>query len=162
MSTADGVDKDKDAVHITLELRSALHTAHHHLRTRPHLTQPSALSSLFLSTNPPSLPSPPLRSGGLELLFNKQKRHSLTLSPAQLTTADSSDTNSRPVTLRALIRHMRQQLITERVELFAQQDTVRPGILVLVNDCDWELLDGLEYEVKEGDVVTFISTLHGG
>lgn len=57
---------------------------------------------------------------------------------------------------------MRTELITERVELFAQDDTVRPGILVLVNDCDWELLDGLEYAVKEGDVVTFISTLHGG
>ena len=57
---------------------------------------------------------------------------------------------------------MRQQLIKERVEQFAQDDTVRPGILVLVNDCDWELLDGLEYVVKEGDIVTFISTLHGG
>ena len=57
---------------------------------------------------------------------------------------------------------MRQQLIKERVELFAVDDTVRPGILVLVNDCDWELLDGLDYVLKEGDVVTFISTLHGG
>jgi ubiquitin related modifier 1 len=57
---------------------------------------------------------------------------------------------------------MRQQLIAERAELFAEGETVRPGILVLVNDCDWELLYGLEYVVKEGDVVTFISTLHGG
>ena len=38
----------------------------------------------------------------------------------------------------------------------------RAGILVLVNDCDWELLDGLNYALKDGDVVTFISTLHGG
>jgi ubiquitin related modifier 1 len=31
-----------------------------------------------------------------------------------------------------------------------------------VNDCDWELLGGLDYEVQDGDVVVFISTLHGG
>ena len=59
---------------------------------------------------------------------------------------------------------------------------VRPGILVLVNDSDWELLGELEYVVQvrfpytsqvtpcldtpnqfqEGDSITFISTLHGG
>jgi len=38
----------------------------------------------------------------------------------------------------------------------------RPGILVLVNDCDWELMDGLNYALHDGDVVIFISTLHGG
>jgi hypothetical protein len=38
----------------------------------------------------------------------------------------------------------------------------RPGILVLINDTDWELEDGLEYELKERDVLVFISTLHGG
>jgi len=39
---------------------------------------------------------------------------------------------------------------------------VRPGILVLINDCDWELSGGLESEVNDGDTVVFISTLHGG
>lgn len=34
--------------------------------------------------------------------------------------------------------------------------------MVLVNDCDWELLGGLDHEVQDGDVVVFISTLHGG
>jgi ubiquitin related modifier 1 len=38
----------------------------------------------------------------------------------------------------------------------------RPGILVLINDVDWELEDGLEYQLKNGDVIVFISTLHGG
>lgn len=38
----------------------------------------------------------------------------------------------------------------------------RPGILVLINDTDWELEDGLDYQIKAGDVLTFISTLHGG
>lgn len=38
----------------------------------------------------------------------------------------------------------------------------RPGILVLINDCDWELRDELDGELEDGDVVIFISTLHGG
>ena len=38
----------------------------------------------------------------------------------------------------------------------------RPGVLVLINDCDWELEGGLEYELESGDTVVFISTLHGG
>jgi ubiquitin related modifier 1 len=38
----------------------------------------------------------------------------------------------------------------------------RPGILVLLNDVDWELEGRLEALLHEGDVLTFISTLHGG
>lgn len=38
----------------------------------------------------------------------------------------------------------------------------RPGILVLVNDTDWELEGEGGYELKGGDEIVFISTLHGG
>jgi ubiquitin related modifier 1 len=38
----------------------------------------------------------------------------------------------------------------------------RPGILVLVNDVDWELTGELQTEVSDGDSIVFISTLHGG
>jgi hypothetical protein len=38
----------------------------------------------------------------------------------------------------------------------------RPGILVLVNDTDWELEGELDYRLEDGDEVVFISTLHGG
>ena len=38
----------------------------------------------------------------------------------------------------------------------------RPGILVLVNDTDWELEGEGGYELKEGDEIVFISTLHRG
>lgn len=57
---------------------------------------------------------------------------------------------------------MKDNLLRERVELFMQGDSVRPGILVLVNDTDWELLGELEYEIKPSDNISFISTLHGG
>ena len=38
----------------------------------------------------------------------------------------------------------------------------RPGVLVLVNDVDWELTGKLDGKLEEKDVVVFISTLHGG
>lgn len=38
----------------------------------------------------------------------------------------------------------------------------RSGILVLVNDADWELEGELEYKLENGDEIVFISTLHGG
>ena len=41
-------------------------------------------------------------------------------------------------------------------------ETVRPGILVLVNSTDWELLGQLDYILQQNDHVVFISTLHGG
>lgn len=50
----------------------------------------------------------------------------------------------------------------ERPELFMLEGTVRPGILVLINDCDWELEDGPAYRLREGDAIVLISTLHGG
>lgn len=38
----------------------------------------------------------------------------------------------------------------------------RPGILVLINDTDWELEGELDYQIQQGDEIVFISTLHGG
>ena len=38
----------------------------------------------------------------------------------------------------------------------------RPGILVLVNEADWELEGQGEYILEDGDEIAFISTLHGG
>jgi len=83
-----------------------------------------------------------------------------------------------------LIHYMRDHMLKERVELFMEKDTVcvcdeifqcdygvliasfsfarRPGILVLINDTDWELEGEGEYKLKDGDEVVFISTLHGG
>ena len=38
----------------------------------------------------------------------------------------------------------------------------RPGILVLINDADWELEGEERYELQRGDNILFVSTLHGG
>jgi len=88
-------------------------------------------------------------SGGLELLFGNVKRFPVSLSGER-------------ASLRAVVAHARDALLVERAELFAAGDGVRAGILVLINDVDWELEGTLDAEVREGDVVLFISTLHGG
>ncbi|XP_062516808.1 ubiquitin-related modifier 1-like [Corticium candelabrum] len=90
-------------------------------------------------------------SGGAELLFGKVKKHCVTL-PAQ----------EELWTIGLLLYWIRDNLLLERPELFMQGQTVRPGILVLVNDTDWELLGELEYQIRSGDKIVFISTLHGG
>ncbi|EDV97023.1 ubiquitin-related modifier 1 homolog [Drosophila grimshawi] len=87
---------------------------------------------------------------GAELLFGNIKKRQLSLNGAQ------------KWTIAELLKWMHANILTERAELFIQGDTVRPGILVLINDTDWELLGELEYELQPNDNVLFISTLHGG
>ncbi|KYN42365.1 Ubiquitin-related modifier 1 like protein [Trachymyrmex septentrionalis] len=87
--------------------------------------------------------------GGAELLFDGKKRHEVDLPGEEWT-------------LKRLLSWLRDNLLTERPELFMQGDTVRPGILVLVNDADWELLGEGDYKLCPRDKVLFISTLHGG
>lgn len=89
--------------------------------------------------------------GGAELLFGKQKQHNVTLPDAV-----------GKWTIANLLIWMMDNLLTERRELFLQGRTVRPGILVLVNDTDWELCGELSYELNSNDNILFISTLHGG
>ncbi|XP_066991672.2 ubiquitin-related modifier 1 isoform X1 [Anabrus simplex] len=89
--------------------------------------------------------------GGAELLFNKIKKQQVTLPE-----------KDKSWTIRSLLVWIKDNLLKERPELFIQGDNVRPGILVLVNDADWELLGRLDYELQEGDTILFISTLHGG
>ncbi|KAJ3321317.1 hypothetical protein HDV06_004421 [Boothiomyces sp. JEL0866] len=88
-------------------------------------------------------------SGGLELLFDNKKQIKAEL-PLDI------------INLKDLIKWTRDNLLCERPELFTQGETVRPGILVLINDSDWELEGELEYQLQEGDTIVFISTLHGG
>jgi hypothetical protein len=38
----------------------------------------------------------------------------------------------------------------------------RPGVLILINENDWELEGGLDAELNANDSILFISTLHGG
>ncbi|KAF8208343.1 ubiquitin-related modifier 1 [Mycena galopus ATCC 62051] len=102
-------------------------------------------------------------SGGLELLFSNQRSHKLSVPALVPTTyGDTASGTTKPADITFLIHYLRDNLLKERVELFMENSTVRPGILVLVNDTDWELEGEGEYALKDGDEIVFISTLHGG
>ena len=64
--------------------------------------------------------------------------------------------------LERLIDELRRKHLKDKEEMFVQGRSVRPGIIVLVNDTDWELLETTRYKLQNGDSVAFISTLHGG
>ncbi|CAA2980538.1 ubiquitin-related modifier 1 homolog 1-like [Olea europaea subsp. europaea] len=91
--------------------------------------------------------------GGLELLCDSVKIHKVDVDP---------QTEEEKVTMKQLLPWIRTNLIKERLEMFMKGDSVRPGVLVLVNDCDWELSGQLDTVLEEKDVIVFISTLHGG
>jgi ubiquitin related modifier 1 len=65
-------------------------------------------------------------------------------------------------TMERLINELKRKHLKEKEEMFVQGTSVRPGIIVLVNDTDWELLETTRYVIETGDSVAFISTLHGG
>ncbi|KAJ6400480.1 RURM1 PROTEIN [Salix viminalis] len=91
--------------------------------------------------------------GGLELLCDSVKIHDVNVIP---------NLEADKLTMKDLLVWVRTNVIKERPEMFMKDDSVRPGVLVLVNDCDWELSGQLDTPLEEKDVVVFISTLHGG
>ncbi|KAF2216594.1 hypothetical protein CERZMDRAFT_56250 [Cercospora zeae-maydis SCOH1-5] len=94
-------------------------------------------------------------TGGLELLFSDQRQHKISL-PAR-------DARGQPATVASLIKWLCDNLMKDpRKDMFVLDDTVRPGVLVLINDSDWELEGEEKYEVQPRDNIVFVSTLHGG
>lgn len=91
-------------------------------------------------------------SGGCELFFNK------------VPTLNLSNVVPQGTSLGELVTLIKERYVQERPEFFADPSGlgVRPGILVLVNGCDAEVVGGMTYVLEDGDEVDFISTLHGG
>lgn len=88
--------------------------------------------------------------GGAELLFNNQKCLNLDLD------------GSIEWTVAKLIKLLVETHIKERPEMFSIEGRIRPGILVLVNEIDFEVLGGHDYAIQPNDRILFLSTLHGG
>ncbi|KAJ5449615.1 uncharacterized protein N7458_006064 [Penicillium daleae] len=103
----------------------------------------------------PSIPITVEFTGGLELLFGNERKHKVSISACM---DDGSPTN-----LAYLLPYLVDNLMQDqRKEMFIMEDNVRPGILVLINDADWELEGEEKYELQPGDNIVFVSTLHGG
>ncbi|KAH1068230.1 hypothetical protein GYH30_005979 [Glycine max] len=90
--------------------------------------------------------------GGLELLCDSKKIHNVNIE---------QHNGEDKLIMKDLLAWVRTNLIKERPEMFMKGNTV-PGVLVLVNDCDWELNGQLNTSLEDKDVVVFISTLQGG
>ena len=91
-------------------------------------------------------------SGGTEFLFGNERQLRVKLPKIC----------SQKCDIKQLIDYLKNNHLKERPELFVSGDTVRPGILVLINDTDWELLGQNDCPLNANDRVLFISTLHGG
>ena len=61
-----------------------------------------------------------------------------------------------------LVEELNQNFVKQNRELFITEGNLRAGILVLINDTDWELEGEGDYKLEHNDKITFISTLHGG
>ena len=143
-------------------------------------------SSVFsLSLPPPLSPLSINRhlSGGLDTIFNGEKEKRLQVEAVARTKGDDDDdqgdqdgdsdgggdndqasrTSSTTTVARVAAAAAALADPGQAHMLFVKgSETVRPGVLVLVNDADWELCGGPGARVGAGDRVTFISTLHGG
>ncbi|KAF2733901.1 ubiquitin related modifier 1 [Polyplosphaeria fusca] len=98
--------------------------------------------------------------GGLDMLFRSSKE--------ELSMPTKDELSGERLVLSHLIQALAddgnriRKPGTDR-KLFVQEDnTVRPGILVLINETDWELEGEEKYEIQDGDHIIFVSTLHGG
>lgn len=89
--------------------------------------------------------------GGLDVIFNKQRMHQVLIDGGE-------------VTIKDLIDYIVAEMISNKndIGVFVENGTIRPGILTLINDADWELEGGEEYILEDGDIISFTSTLHGG
>ncbi|KAM5477940.1 Ubiquitin-related modifier 1 [Microsporum canis] len=107
----------------------------------------------FTLVFPKRIPPPPI--GGLEMLFSNERTHRIALP--------SRDPSGAATNISYLVKYLIENVMKDqRKELFVIDDHVRPGILVLINDADWELEGEGAYEISNGDNILFVSTLHGG
>jgi len=68
-------------------------------------------------------------SGGLETLFDNVKSHKVEIP------------SKRPdrTTVKSVISYIQKKMLKKQPEMFLKEKELRPGILVLINDIDWEL-----------------------
>jgi ubiquitin related modifier 1 len=86
-------------------------------------------------------------SGGCEILFGTRN--------LQIQVPAESN-------LGALVVLLKDRIVERPDQFIVGNNTLRPGILALVNDTDGDLLGGSEYVLEDKDEISFISTLHGG
>lgn len=87
--------------------------------------------------------------GGLELLFGKIKDFEIEI-------------NKKECVIKDVIISMLSKIKGDSNLFASQEGIIKPGIIVLYNDADWEIYEKEETKVEDKDTISFISTLHGG
>ncbi|PWN19491.1 ubiquitin related modifier 1 [Microstroma glucosiphilum] len=130
-------------------------------RAKSHTIQLPARVSSSSSNSSGKVPSPSITA---PTTSHSEKIAAVDGTAAEAGGGAGQDGQGRPADMRSLVRYIKEEMIVERAELFIDSDGqgIRPGILVLINDADWELEGELDYQLQDGDEVCFISTLHGG
>ncbi|KJP90272.1 hypothetical protein AK88_00120 [Plasmodium fragile] len=115
--------------------------------------------------------------GGLESYLEDKSKNVVTL-----------EIESNKFSFENLIAYIRNHILVDRKDVFAdhvicdgtefcqvmvdnverknynlsEKAKIKPGIIVLINEYDWEIMQMYEYQIKDGDKLCFLSTLHGG
>ena len=82
--------------------------------------------------------------GGLDIISESKREHKCILPYEE-----------GEVTVKELIEYITKNIIKDPkdIPVFIEDNTVRPGILVLINDTDWELEGMEDYVIENGDVL---------
>ena len=88
-------------------------------------------------------------SGGLDQCFGGQKSFAVEVEQEEMTVGE-------------LIVELKHKYVKSKAEFFVKDEELKAGILVLINDTDWELEGKEEAVLTHKDQVCLISTLHGG
>jgi len=89
------------------------------------------------------------------MLFSDQRKHELQMP---MKSEEDGETMVKDLVIYLCEKVMKDK----RKDMFVVDGKVRPGILVLINDADWELEGEEEYQLQPRDNILFVSTLHGG
>ncbi len=68
----------------------------------------------------------------------------------------------RGKSLASLLTALRKEEQTPLIARLFTATEVRPDVLIFINDTEAGLLGGLKAELKDGDEVTFLPSVHGG
>ncbi|KAJ2798925.1 Ubiquitin- modifier 1 [Coemansia helicoidea] len=103
--------------------------------------------------------------GGLDM-FVKKERLQMVDGAKKAIVRMARQTGGKGTTIRRLIEHIGEDYLKASTDLFCTGSTLRPGILVIINDADWEItddgMDKYDYKLQDEDEIVFVSTLHGG
>lgn len=92
----------------------------------------------------------------IKIRFIGSLRSSARKSKLELTPREATTLKQVVKKIAELLPILRNALID--VEL----DDPRPNVLILINERDISVLEGLQTKIKDGDEVSFIPIVHGG